>query len=45
MKTKVIRSGDFSILVFVGANPMIINNSSKNWPKSFATSFKLERVE
>jgi hypothetical protein len=44
MKTKAIDSGDFFQVLKV-ANPMIANNSSKNWPNIFPISFKLVRIE
>jgi hypothetical protein len=44
MKTKAINSGDFFQVLKV-ANPMIANNSSKNCPNNFPTSFKLVRIE
>jgi predicted secreted protein len=44
MKTKAINSGDFfQVLIDANANPMIANNSSKNWPNYFSTSFKARK--
>jgi predicted secreted protein len=44
MKTKAINSGDFfQVLIDANANPMIANNSSKNWPNYFPTSFKARK--
>jgi hypothetical protein len=45
MNTIAINSRDFFLLVLIDANPIVANNSPKNWPNNFAISFMLQRVE